>query len=121
MEYISALVFPFILVFVEKIFPFPYLIEEIFKFFLSKKAESTKAVIILGFFFSISEAILYLSNPSFYITTDLTKSILRLLVVAPMHMTTLLVMYYFNKKPKYYYLVGLTLAILIHYTFNNLR
>lgn len=109
MEYISALVFPFFILLIEKFLPYPYIIEEVFKFFLAKKASSTKVAIILGLLFSISEAIFYVMNPN--------SSFIRFFVVTPMHITTILIMYYFSRR-KSLWPIGLIFAILIHYLFN---
>ena len=48
MEYLSALVFPFFILLVESFPPYPYVIEELFKFFLAKWASSTKVAVILS-------------------------------------------------------------------------
>lgn len=84
------------------------MIEELFKFFLAKNASSTKVAVVLGLLFSISEAIFYSMN--------LNAPIYRVLIVAPMHITTILVMQYFNKKSLWP--VGIMIAITIHYLFN---
>lgn len=115
MEYISALIFPFFILLIENFLPYPYVIEELFKFFLAKKADSTKTAIILGLLFSISEAIFYVFNPSF---VNLRSYILRFISVSAMHITTILVMQYFLKRKLWS--IGLVLAILIHYLFNSI-
>jgi hypothetical protein len=117
MEYILALVFPFFILLIENFLPYPYIVEELFKFFLAKKASSTKVVIILGLLFSVSEAIFYFLNPVY--SLNLTAYSIRLMAVSAMHITTILVMYYFLKK-KSLWPIGLLLAILIHYLFNSL-
>jgi len=117
MEYISALVFPFILLLAEKLFPYPYIIEELFKFYLAKKADTTKTAIILGLFFSFSEAIFYFLNPIY--SQDIGLSLFRFITVSMMHTTTILVMFYFSRK-RNLWPIGLILAIIIHYLFNSL-
>jgi len=117
MEYLAALIGPFFLLVVEKFLPYPYLVEEIFKFFLVKKPLDTKTVFILGLFFSISEAIFYIMNPV-YSHRPMAYGI-RFMAVTPMHITTLLVMNYFNQK-KNLWPIGLIFAILIHYIFNSI-
>lgn len=116
MEYISALIFPFILLLVEKLLPYPYIVEELCKFYLAKKADSTKVVIILGLLFSFSEAIFYVMNPIYVLSP--MRFVLRFALVSAMHTTTVLVMYYFSKR-KSLWSIGLILAILIHYLFNT--
>ena len=109
MEYLLALVFPFFILLIENFLPYPHVVEELFKFFLAKKASSTKTATILGVLFSVSEAIFYALNPS--------VPLYRVLIVAPMHVTTILVMRYFLGK-RNMWPIGLILAILIHYLFN---
>lgn len=116
MEYLTALVGPFFLLLVEKFLPYPYVIEEIFKFFLAKKANSIKTAITLGFLFSLSESVFYIINPSFQLSP--MAYIVRFIMVTLMHVSTILVMQYFIKK-KSLWLIGLILAILIHYLFNT--
>ena len=115
MEYIAALVSPFFILLIENFLPYPYVIEELFKFFLAKWASSTKVAVILGLLFSISEAIFYSMNPN--------APLYRILFVAPMHITTILIMQYFLnviqlRHKKNLWPIGLLLAILIHYLFN---
>jgi hypothetical protein len=117
MEYIAALVSPFFILLIENFLPYPYVIEELFKFFLAKWASSTKVAVILGLLFSISEAIFYSMNPN--------APLYRILFVAPMHITTILIMQYFSnviqlRHKKNLWPVGLLLAILIHYLFNQI-
>lgn len=123
MEYITALVFPFFLLLIEKFLPYPYIIEELFKFFLAKKSDTTKTAIILGVLFSFSEAIFYVFNPSYSIISNPISLAVRFLIVTPMHITTILIMYYFSKviktrNNKNLWPIGIILAILIHYIFN---
>jgi hypothetical protein len=120
MIYLSALIGPFFLLLIEGFLPFPFLVEEIYKFFLVKKPIETKIVIIIGFLFSLSEAIFYVMNPFYSLITNPYSLVLRLLVVFPMHTTTLLIMNYYNKKRDLWYL-GLILGVFIHFLFNNLN
>ena len=115
MLYLSALIGPFFLLLAEKFLPYPYLVEEIYKFFLVKKPLDTKTVFLLGLLFSLSEAIFYVLNPVF--SYNLTTYGIRLMAVLPMHITTMLIMNYFNRR-KNMWILGLILAILIHYLFN---
>ena len=115
MEYIVALILPFFILLIENFLPYPYIIEELFKYYLAKSANSTKSAIILGLLFSISEAIFYVMN--------LNSSPIRILIVAPMHITTILVMRYFLRSSfaikKKLWPVGIIIAIIIHYLFNQ--
>mgnify|MGYP001587160119 CR=1 FL=1 len=120
MEYIAALIFPFFILLIENFLAYPYIVEEVFKFFLAKSANSTKTAIILGLLFSLSESIFYVFNPSYSLISNPYSLVVRLLVVTPLHITTILIMYYFSKK-KSLWPLGLSLAILIHYLFNSLN
>lgn len=118
MEYLLALVFPFFILLIENFLPYPYVVEELFKFFLAKKANSTKVAIILGFLFSVSEAVFYVLNPIYSLNANLYS--LRLLTVGAMHISTILIMHYFNKR-RNTWPIGIFLAILTHYLFNSLN
>ncbi|HCR36242.1 hypothetical protein A2130_04885 [Candidatus Woesebacteria bacterium GWC2_33_12] len=116
MNYLFSLVGPFFILLVEKALPYPYIVEEIYKFFLAKSTNSIKMSIALGLLFSVSEAMFYLMNSTYTLNPILYP--LRLLSVTPMHISTILVMQYFNKKGIWW--LGLILAILIHYLFNQI-
>jgi len=117
MEYLLAIIGPFFLLLIESLLPYPYIVEEIFKFFLAKSTTSIKNAIVLGLLFSLSEAFFYFLNPTFQL--DAIRYSLRFLVVSAMHITTILVMQYFLKR-KNLWPIGLFLSILIHYLFNTL-
>jgi len=95
MIYLFSLIGPFFLLLVEKVLPYPYLVEEVYKFFLTKSTNSTKVAIALGFLFSLSEAIFYLLNPN-YSLFNVNYFLLRLLAVTPLHISTILIMQYMN-------------------------
>lgn len=121
MIYILSLVGPFILLLVEKLLPYPFVIEEIYKFLLiaNNKQLKTINVLLAGVLFSLSEAIFYFMNPIYQ--NNLGKILTRLIAVTPMHLTTMLVMFYFMRKNKTTYkYIGLLPAILIHLSFNYL-
>lgn len=125
MIYLFSLIGPFFLLLVEKVLPYPYLVEEVYKFFLAKSINSTKVAIILGFLFSLSEAVFYLLNPNYSLFSTsmagqaplINYSLVRFLIVTPMHISTILIMQYMNKKSLSW--LGLILAIVIHYLFNQ--
>lgn len=115
MNFLFSLMGPYFLLIVEKFLPYPYIVEELYKFFLAKSADSTKTAIILGLLFSISESIFYLFNLTYFQNPNLFLS--RFLLVTPMHITTILVMQYFTKRGRLWPF-GLASGILIHYLFN---
>jgi len=115
MEYLLAIIGPFFLLLIESLLPYPYIVEEIFKFFLAKSTTSIKTAIVLGLLFSLSEAFFYLMNPVYVLSP--MYFVLRLTAVSAMHITTILIMQYFLKR-KNLWPIGLFLSILIHYLFN---
>lgn len=115
-----VLIAPFPLLVIEKILPYPFLIEELFKFFVVKNLshkDNYKYPLILGIIFSISESILYLVN--FYILGNFSQLPLRLFITTLLHTFTFLLLYTFRNK-KHMSLISLFLAIIIHFFFNFL-
>lgn len=116
-----SIILPLVLIPIEHFLPYPYFIEEIFKFFilinlfLSKK---TKIIypILIGFLFNLTETILYIpnliriGNPNLLIT--------RLFFTGSMHILTTVLMYLGLKKNKYIGILNLVISITIHYFFN---
>lgn len=121
MIYILSLVGPFFLLLVEKILPLPFIVEEIYKYLVLKLEKvSSKQVFLLGLLFSFSESVFYFFNPEYQ--NNLSKMVVRLLVVTPMHISTMLLMNYFNKYNKISIsLLGILLAAFIHFLFNSLK
>lgn len=116
MQYLLAIFFPFVCLLVEKILPYPYLIEEISKYFIVKKTDSTKEVLLYGLLFSLSESIFYVMNPT-YIQNPILF-INRVILVTPMHMATITITWYFKRKniaP-----IGLIASVFVHFVFNSL-
>lgn len=118
---IIALVSPILLVPVEKILPYPFLIEEIFKYvllLLINKKKNTFLIesLLVGAFFNLTETFLYLPNA--IVTGDILFLLERLLITGSMHVVTCGVMYFGIKKNKYLGFVTLVLAIIIHFLFN---
>ncbi len=129
-ETILALMFAFALplplLFLEAIAPVPFLIEEMVMAILilfivrSSIEERWKlpAVVLAGFLFSISETMFYLIN---YLSIGQSYLVfIRFLFTGSMHVLTTIVIYLFARKRGYSVLIGLILAILIHFVFNTL-
>jgi len=103
---------------IETLLPFPYLIEEIFKFFIVKKTPSKTNYLyplILGIVFSISETMLYLTN--FFLLGNFTNLINRLIFTTILHTLTF-TLQYFAKNNHYLSIIMLIVSILIHYFYN---
>lgn len=102
-------VLPMILWFVERVLPFPALIEELAKALVVYRSGSWHKALGLGLVFGLSEAWLFLINANQL--GNLFGFWQRLFLTVPMHSVTAAVMIIFGKP-------GLVLAILIHYLFN---
>lgn len=120
------LILPYIFYLIEKVFPYPHLIEEIGKFFLiylilkfEEKEKKDYPLIILfgGFLFSLSESFFYLSQ--IILTGGISLYLMRLLLTFLIHFLTLVIFYLSGKR---FYFKGLLLAlavnIIIHYFYN---
>lgn len=109
---------PFPLLLVETIFPWPFLVEEFFKFFIVKKLPTKNNYLYpltLGLIFSFSESILYLSN--FFSLGSFALLPLRLILTTLLHSFLFLLLYQFRSSRPLSYL-SLLLAIIIHYFYN---
>lgn len=108
---------------VELFLPYPWAIEELFKFFLVgyvvKKHDSRSGfslVLVTGLAFSISEALFYLFNYS--AEGSLLPFFIRLAVTVPMHLLTFVLLYLGLRKGTWFGLVGLLFSMGLHYWFN---
>ena len=122
---LAALIFPLILIPVEKIFPYPHIAEELAKLFLvlmiyqkEKQLDRKLSIFVLlsGLLFTLSESIFYLIN--IFALGDLTVIPMRLLLTGTMHVSTLMTMYIFGRKNKTGLLIALFFSIIIHYLYN---
>jgi hypothetical protein len=109
---------PFPLWFIETLLPYPYIIEELFKFFIVKYSPQKNNWIfplILGVTFSLSETALYLIN--FFALGNFSNLPLRLLSTTTLH-TSLFFLQYYSRHSRYRYLT-LILAIILHFLYNR--
>ena len=87
---------------------------------VNDKAKSLQLFILLTGLFAFSESALYLYNLNL-LNKSLMDFLLRLMTTIPMHIFTGLVIYYFyNKNRRLCLIIGMFLAILLHYLFNIL-
>lgn len=113
---------PFLLIPIEMIFPYPFLIEEIVKLIavlglLRGKDKKIILPILGGFLFTLTETVLYTDNiiavgkPYIFIE--------RIFLTGGMHILTIMLIYLGFKKNKIWGILGLILAIGIHYFYNK--
>ena len=122
-----ALNAPLLLIPVEKILPYPFIVEELAKMLsvillirstrLSQK-HASKWVLAAGFLFTLSETMLYQLNYSLAGNRSLFFS--RLICTGLLHTGTMLVMYVFGRKSWWGLLPGFAAAAAVHYFYNNL-
>ncbi len=119
-----AAIAPFIVWTVELFFPYPYIVEELFKALLiyfvlkseANRATKIKLTIIAGILFAFSETVLYIFN--LLLVGNLNLLFERLLITTSLHVLTslaILIPAMYNKK---LIVVGIVLAMIIHYYFN---
>lgn len=116
-------ILPFILWPIEIVLPYPHIIEEaaksIFIYFILtsiKKESQYKAVLLSGFLFAFSESILYI--PNLLLVGSSITIFLRLALTIPLHIGTMALMLSLGRRRKSLIIIGLGLAIIIHYLFN---
>lgn len=112
MAAVWMLILPMILWFVEKVFPYPALVEEMTKALVVYRAGGWRQAFGLGLIFGLSEAVLFLVNAN--ILQNMSAIFWRLLLTVPMHGVTSLVFFVFRRQ----WWLGLTLAVLSHCLFN---
>ena len=121
---IIALALPLLLIPVEQVWPFPYLIEELVKlglvFLIFNKGKKIRKpliwVILAGIVFTLSESVLYLMN--FFTLGSMSNFLARLLLTGGLHVGTMVLMYLFAAKSRKWLFLALPLAILVHYFFS---
>lgn len=117
---------PLVLLPIEHMLPYPYIIEEIVKVLIvlivvklgQYVSETTyRHIILTGIFFTISESMLYLSN--FFALGTIHLLSYRLVATGLLHVGTMLIIYWFLKRHSPAWIVGLGITILIHYFYNT--
>lgn len=121
-----AAIAPFIVWPIELFFPYPYIVEEVFKavliYYILKSqtdgAIKVQLTISVGFLFAFSETVFYIWN--LFLVGNASLLFQRLLITTPLHIFTCLLILLpalYNKK---LIALGLLLAIITHYFFNIL-
>jgi hypothetical protein len=123
--FFSALIAPLALIPVEKILPFPYIIEEILKAILvlfilklSPKSFQIKLALFIGFLFAFSENFFYL--PSFIENGNLDLFFQRFFLTSFLHILTILIILISSQKRRYLIFPAAILAMIVHYFYNQL-
>ena len=117
-----ALAAPFVLWPIEQLLPYPYIVEELFKGCLvwqiirSPLRRPVLIVALTGLLFGISETVFYLFNILLFASPDALFN--RVIITIPFHITTMVVIYLPTLKNRRYILLGLLLAMGMHYLFN---
>lgn len=109
---------------IEIFFPYPHIVEELAKavlvFFILKSPQPRDRfvfVCLAGGFFAFSESVLYLFNIS--LVGSLETVFTRLLLTFLLHAGTMLVMLFFACKHRSLLVLGLGVAMILHYFFNS--
>lgn len=113
-----ALILPLAALLIERLLPYPYIVEELLKGSLVISLKKNKLVLsfLIGVFFAITETFLY--STSIMLTGGGVLFFKRLLITSILHSLTTLVMGLSILKNKKFFLLGLIAAIAIHYFYN---
>lgn len=120
-----ALVSPLILIPIEKILPYPHIVEEIVKLLLvlmiyqkEKQLNRRLSILVLlsGLLFTLSESIFYLIN--IFTLGDLTMIPKRFFFTGVLHIGTLMIIYLFGQKNNISLFITLFFSIIIHFYYN---
>lgn len=110
---------PFLVWPLEYYFPYPYVVEELFKsilvFCFTRK--STSSFILAGIAFALTETVFYSFNINALGNIGLLFT--RFILTSILHSLTFLVIYWFTKIDRKLIIGGFILAVLIHYTYNK--
>jgi len=118
-----AAIGPFFLWPIELVFPYPFLVEELFKlvliYIVIDKLRKDSLILIFGssLLFTLSESILYIFN--FAMVGSSSSFFTRLLLTLILHTITFLVMYAAGRISIKLLPFGFILAALIHYLYNQ--
>lgn len=121
---IIALIAPVVLIPIEKIFPYPCIIEEIVKVIfvlfilcLPSKNFQIKLAIFIAFLFAFSENFFYLSN---FVTSENTSLFFqRFVLTGALHISTVLIILIPAQKYRPLIFPAAILAIFVHYIYNQ--
>jgi len=123
--FILAFIAPLILIPLEKILPYPHVVEEIVKAILitfilklSSQKLQFKTSVLFGLLFATSENMFYLAN---FITNNLTAFFLqRVLLTTTLHVLTTIIIFLPSQKRKILIIPATVLAMFIHFLYNKI-
>lgn len=122
---LAALILPIVLIPVEKMAPYPYIVEEIAKAVLifqilknSKRKNQLALTLTVAFLFALSENIFYSTN---FITNGIFYNFWqRFLLTTSLHLLTAIIILLPSQKKVKLMAPATLLAMLIHYLYNQL-
>ncbi|MDD5416201.1 MAG: PrsW family glutamic-type intramembrane protease [Candidatus Daviesbacteria bacterium] len=119
-----AAITPFIIWPIELLLPYPYIIEEIVKGFLvffaidcARRNIQVKVVLAAALLFTFSETVLYTLNIA--LVGDLSTLLTRFILTSILHSLTMFIMLISTFKHKWFLLIGVVVAMSIHYFYNT--
>lgn len=123
--FILAFIAPLILIPLEKILPYPHVVEEVAKAILiililqlSSQKLQFKTSVLFGLIFATSENMFYLAN---FITNNLTEIFLqRVLLTTTLHVLTTIIIFLPSQKRKELIIPATILAIFTHFLYNKI-
>ena len=123
--FILAFIAPLILIPLEKILPYPHVVEEVAKAILiililqlSSQKLQFKTSVLFGLIFATSENMFYLAN---FITNNLTEIFLqRVLLTTTLHVLTTIIIFLPSQKRKILIIPATVLAMFIHFLYNKI-
>jgi hypothetical protein len=108
---------PFLLWPVEYFFPYPFIVEELFKCVLVWfGGKNVKSFVLAGVAFAFTETVFYILNIN--ARGSLILMIVRLISTSLLHSTTFLIIYLSARKNKKLIAGGFIASALIHYLYN---
>ena len=123
--FLSALIAPIFLIPVEKVFPYPYAVEELMKVVfvllilrLPPKSFQIKLAVFIGFLFAFSENFFYL--PNFIESGNLSLFFQRFVFASLLHILAILIILIPSQKRRYLIFPAAILAMVAHYLYNQL-
>lgn len=122
--FVIGLILPIILIYVIRFTGQSEIVEEIAKafivLFIVSRSPSWKirieGAVVFGLLFGLSENIFYLIN--FLGSSDYHVFLLRFVTTMPMHIVTVLIIFFFAELKKPFCILGLVLSIIVHLLFN---
>ena len=116
---------PLLLIPIEKIFPYPHLVEELAKLLIvmviiKQEKQFNRSFVFIAFLagglFTLSESVFYLIN--IFALGNLSLFPKRLLFTGFLHIATIMLMYVAGRKSRAWLIFGFCLSTIIHFGYN---